>query len=178
MTDATNTESTETTTAPVEGAATEGSPEALGEGGKKALDAEREARKEADKAARAAKAELKALAAEVEALKDRDRTDIERAEAAKKRDQEEKDALARERDEAVTALLRYEVAAEKGLTGEAVNLLSGGSREELEARADSILALLDAAKPKNGPVVPAEGKSPAGVTDTDAFARELLLGPR
>ena len=178
MTDATtNTEAVDTTT-DVDTADTQDSPEVLGEGGKKALEAEREARKKAEKDRRAADAQLKSLTAEVEALKDRDRTDIERAEAAKKRDQEEKDALARERDEAVTALLRYEVAAEKGLTGEAVNLLSGGSREELEARADSILALLDAAKPKNGPVVPAEGKSPAGVTDTDAFARELLLGPR
>lgn len=134
--------------------------EPLGEPGKAALVAEREARKTAEK-------ELKALRGKVQEFEDRDKTELERAQAAV-------EAAARERDEATSALLRYEVAAEKGVPNDALPLLSGSTREELEAKADSILSLIKASKP--GPVVPLEGKSPDRGTDVDQMARDILLG--
>jgi len=169
MTDNTNTDSATETAAADTTQAVEGSPEALGEAGKKALDAEREARKQADKAAKAAAAELKKLQDRLQQFEDRDKSELDKASEAAAR-------AAKERDDAVVALLRYEVAAEKGLTGDAVNLLSGGSREELEARADSILKIIEGAKPKSGPVVREEGKTPDSALDTDSLARGILLG--
>lgn len=132
----------------------------MGEPGKAALVAEREARKTAEK-------ELKALKSRVQEFEDRDKTELERAQAAA-------EAAARERDEATAALLRYEIAAEKGVPNDALALLTGSTREELEAKADSILALVKTVKP--GPVVPQEGTAPANVAGTDELARNILLG--
>jgi hypothetical protein len=44
--------------------------------------------------------------------------------------------------QASTKLLRYEVASEKGIPSEAVELLTGSSRDELEAAADKLLRLI------------------------------------
>jgi hypothetical protein len=44
--------------------------------------------------------------------------------------------------QASTKLMRYEVASEKGIPSEAVDLLTGSSRDELEAAADKLLALI------------------------------------
>jgi hypothetical protein len=44
--------------------------------------------------------------------------------------------------EAEAALLRFQIAAEKQVPGEALDLLSGKTREELEASADKILNLV------------------------------------
>lgn len=174
MTDATV--DTATTDSAETEADTQGSPEALGDGGKKALDSEREARKQADKDARAAKAELKKLQTTLQEIEDRDKPELEKAATAASRASADRDEALRERDEAIVSLLRFQVAAEKGLTGEAVELLSGSSREELESRADAIVALIEGAKPKGGPHVPEEGKTPEGVSDADVLARQIMLG--
>jgi hypothetical protein len=51
--------------------------------------------------------------------------------------------------EAAAKLLRYEVAAAKGITGEATKLLKGSTPEELEAEADLLLSLIASqSKPK------------------------------
>jgi hypothetical protein len=70
-------------------------------------------------------------------LEERDQSEVEKAttKAAK---------AERERDEAKAALLRYEVAAEKQVPAEAVDLLVGNTREELEAKADRLLELVKA----------------------------------
>jgi ubiquitin len=72
----------------------------------------------------------------------------QRAQELEERDQSEVEKLTtkatkaeRERDEAKAALLRYEVAAEKQVPPEAVDLLVGNTREELEAKADRLLEL-------------------------------------
>lgn len=49
---------------------------------------------------------------------------------------------AKERDEAAGKLTRYEVAADKSLPQNAVALLTGSTREEIEASADALLELL------------------------------------
>jgi hypothetical protein len=65
----------------------------------------------------------------------------------------------RERDDARSALLRYEVAAEKQIPPEAVDLLVGNTREELEARADKILQF--AQKPAPTPEFDGGARDPA-----------------
>lgn len=55
------------------------------------------------------------------------------------------DELARvqaEASQASATLLRYEIAAEKGITGEATKLLKGSTREELESEAELLLSLI------------------------------------
>lgn len=111
------------------------SPEdALGDAGKKALEAER-------KNARAAAKERDALAARLKEFEDRDKTEqqklAERAEAAEKRAQELE-----------SRALRLEVASEKGLNAAQAKRLVGTTREELEADADELLETFKPAEPK------------------------------
>lgn len=52
-------------------------------------------------------------------------------------------------ESASAALLRYEIAAERGISGDATRLLKGTTREELEAEADLLQSLLaNQSKPK------------------------------
>lgn len=52
-------------------------------------------------------------------------------------------------DEARAALLRYEIASSKGISGDATKLLRGSTAEELEAEADLLLSLIaNQSKPK------------------------------
>lgn len=48
----------------------------------------------------------------------------------------------KERDAAKVKLLRFEVAADKQVPAEAIDLLTGDTREELEAKADKLLELV------------------------------------
>lgn len=51
--------------------------------------------------------------------------------------------------EATTKLLKYEVASQKGIPADALDLLVGSTREELESAADKLLSLIaDQSKPK------------------------------
>ncbi len=98
-------------------------PDDLGDAGKKALDRERAARREAEKQAKELEERLKAI-------EDKDKSEVERLTA--------KTAAAEKRaDEAEAKALRLEVAAEKGVKAK---WLSGSTREELEAAADEYLA--------------------------------------
>ena len=116
----------------------------LGDAGKKALDAERRAKRAAEKRAAAREATPKEC-------EDRDKTEstraIERAEAA------EKAAAAAE-----SRALRLEVASEKGLTPAQAKRLVGETRDELEADASE---LLETFKPSN-----ADDASQEVVTDS------------
>lgn len=109
--------SDEVSTEPVEGATPE--PVELGEGGKKALEAERKARAAAEK-----------LAAEREA-KLREYEDRDKSEEQKR--QEERDRLARELAELTLAKNRAEVSASSSVP---VDVLAGPASES----ADDILA--------------------------------------
>lgn len=120
---------------------------ALGDPGKKALDAERKARREAEDA-------LKALRQEIE---DKDKTEGEKY-------ADRLAALEAEKADAVAKLLRLEVAAEKGLTPAQAKRLVGTTREELALDADEILE----AFPAKAPSVPPSNKpSPSGRGGTD-----------
>ena len=107
--------------------------EPLGEPGKKALVAEREARKQAQ-------ANLAALQKQID-------------DANKTAEQKAAEELA-EAKKAVAAsdakALRYEIAAEKGVDLKLASRLVGTTREDLEADADKLLGLLGAIKPAKG----------------------------
>lgn len=94
---------------------------------------------------------------------------------AQERLAEELAATKAEAESARTALLRYEVAAEKGIPADAVKLLNGTSREELEDAADSLLALIaNQSKPKSPKPDPAQGRpATGGATTADQFASAL-----
>lgn len=106
----------------------------LGDAGKKALAAEREARKAAEK-------KLAAYEKAEQAKADADKTEAEKRAAAEQRAQD-----------AELRAMRIEVAHEKGLTPAQAKRLVGGTREELEADAEQLL--------KDFPVAPAKPATP------------------
>lgn len=102
---------------------------------------------ETDWKAEARKWETRAKADHELALKWREYEDTQKSEHEKLADE-----LARAKEEASqasTELLRLKIASEKGITGEALELLTGSTQEELEAKADKLLSLIaDQSKPK------------------------------
>lgn len=96
----------------------------LGDSGKKALDEERKARRDAERQA-------KDLADRLKAIEDQGKSEVERL-------TEQVAGLTKERDQAVTRADRYEVALEKGLDMVRAKRLTGTTREELEADADEL----------------------------------------
>lgn len=100
-------------------------PEPLGDAGKKALDGERQARRDAEK-------KLKDMEARLQEFEDRDKSDGEKL--ADKVSAAEKRA-----SDAESRALRLEIAAAKGLTPAQAKRLVGATQEELEADADEIL---------------------------------------
>lgn len=100
-------------------------------------------------------------------------------EASQKPEQERlADQLAKAQAEAESArtwLLRYEVAAEKNIPAEAIKLLHGSTREELDEAADVLLGLIaEQSKPKSPKPDVSQGK-PAGknMSTADAFAAAI-----
>lgn len=122
--------------------------EPLGEGGLKALKAERAARADAEKQA----AEL---AARIKEFEDAQKSEAERQ--AERLAELEKSARENE-----IARVRYEVAAEAGLSLDAAKRLHGGTREELAADAVELKRLLESAVPN----VPRPDPSQGGGDDT------------
>lgn len=75
-------------------------------------------------------------------------------------------------DAAEANLLRFQVAADKGIPAKAIKLLTGASREEIEASADEVLELIgEAGKPRTPKPDPNQGRSGSGKASTaDLFA--------
>jgi Domain of unknown function (DUF4355) len=137
--------------------------EPLGDGGKRALDRERKARRDAE-------AKLKELEPLAKAAQDK-------ADAEKTELQKTTEALTAERDaraKAETALLRHEVAIEKGVPSKLVRFLMGGTKEEVEASADALLAELGNGDRPAVPTKPAErmatGKPSSSLDGEDPMA--------
>lgn len=143
---------------PAEPGATPETPAELGEGGVKALAAERDARKASDKLAADLTQRLKAF-------EDRDKTDAERQ-------AEETETLRRENAELKSGALRAEVANAKGVP---VALLSGSTQEQLEASADALIAFRGE-KTANRLVVPNEGNSPSTQGSSESVFAASLFG--
>jgi hypothetical protein len=107
----------------------------LGEGGQKALAAERKAKSAAEKQAKVAEKQLSELQKRLQEFEDRDKTEAQKLAEAK----------ATAESEAATAkqeLLRYKVAANKKLPAELAARLRGSTEEEMAADADSLLEVL------------------------------------
>lgn len=92
---------------------------------KRALQAERDA-------AKAAKKEADELRARVQEFEDRDKSDLDKAASRAER----AEAAA---SEATAKLLRLEVALDKKVPSDLVEFLTGSTKEELEAKADTLL---------------------------------------
>jgi hypothetical protein len=120
----------------------------LGDGGKKALQAERDARKQAEKTA----AELSARLKEFE---DSKLSDLERAQ---KEAADNAAELARLRSENV----RNKVALDKGVPADLVEFLTGDTEGDIAAKADLLLARLNTpGTPKPDPSQGAKGEANA-----------------
>jgi hypothetical protein len=128
--------------------------EPLGAPGLKALQDERTARAAAEKA-------NADLAARVKEFEDRDKTEAQKA-------TERLAASELAAAEAQTELLRYKVAAEKGVDAD---LLNGKDEASMRAAADKLLAWRGDPKPAVPKPDPAQGARP-GVTDIDAEIEE------
>lgn len=137
--------------------------ETLGEAGKKALDAERAARK-------AAEDEQKKLAAKLKEIEDRDKSEAEKA--------AERLAAAEKRAAEVEArATRAEVSA---ATSVPVEILAGpksSTVEDITAFATAVTAYVTEASKKSpsGPVIPGQGKQPdkAAADNADDWLRSL-----
>lgn len=101
-------------------------PGKLGEGGERALKAERQARKQAER-------KLAEVEAKIRSIEDREKTDLERL----------TDEAARAKAEAAAArtdLLRLQVAADMGLPADLTEFLTGDDEDSLRSKAEKLLA--------------------------------------
>jgi hypothetical protein len=87
-------------------------------------------------------------------LEERDQSELQKAQGkAAKAEQAKADAEAK--------LIRYEVAAEKQVPADALDLLTGTTREELEAKADKLLELTKNREPEPDPDFDGGAREPA-----------------
>lgn len=148
-------EPTTTPTEPVEAAAT-AEPE-LGDGGKKALDAERRARATAEREAKAYKAKL-------DELEQASLSELDKAKKAAA------DAIAQLEAERANAL-RQRVALEKGLPANLVDRLRGETEADIAADADALMALVTAPRtPAPDPFQGPQGSADGHLTPEQEFA--------
>jgi hypothetical protein len=120
----------------------------LGDAGKKALDAERKARREAERRATDLEGRLKAI-------EDKDKSETERL-------TEENARLTKELGTATATGTRLRVAIDKGLDPALLKRLVGDTEEELLADADELLAYKESlgAKPGDDKPPPPPGGRP------------------
>lgn len=111
--------------------------------------------------------DLKDKAAKFTEIENASKSDLEKA-------QQRADEAERKAAETERRALRAEVAAEKGVP---VDLLTGSTKDEIEAAADRLLEFSKGAKPTVGSHLPNQDKSPqknaSGLADT---ARKLFGG--
>jgi hypothetical protein len=129
----------------------------LGDPGKKALEQERKARRDAE-------SRLAALEKQLKEIADKDKSESEKT-------AERLAAAERERDEARLRVMRLEVGGAKGLTPKQAARLVGSTVEELEADAAELLASFapqggEGAKPPPSRK-PAENLTPGGADRED-----------
>lgn len=132
----------------------------LGDAGKKALDAERKARRDAERQLAAANQQLQQIA-------DQGKTDLELATERAAKAEQQLAVLQHNQ-------LRMEVATAKGLPASAAMRLQGATREELEADAVELAALISAAP--QAPTLRLGGQPPKSTTNDEgrSFVRALV----
>jgi hypothetical protein len=115
---------------------------------------------------------LKAASDKLKALEESQKTDLQRAEDALKAERELRAQEAQKTQDAELKALRLEVGHAKGLDALLSARLQGTTREELEADADAILAIVGV-KPR---LTPPPLHATDGVTDTAGRAIRLTPG--
>lgn len=146
---------------------TDENPADLGEAGKKALDAERKARRDAE----ARLKELEPLAERLKEIEDANKDELTRATEALS-------AAEAARDQAVAEGLRFRIAAKHGISDEDAELFLTGKDEDTLLAQAKRLADREADRKKNGNQAPREGTNPTATGGDDVqFARGLLGGP-
>lgn len=136
----------------------------LGDGGKKALEAERRARRQAEKAAND-------LAAKVKAYEDAQKSETERL-------TEQLEQYKANAAKAEAETLRLRVAAESGLPADLHEFLVGSDEDELRAKAQKLMAATAAATAPRAPAPdPTQGAKPgqgtAQLTRADLAGQSL-----
>jgi hypothetical protein len=139
---------------------TQGDPADLGEAGKKALTAEREARKAAEKSAAD-------LAAQLKAVEDAKLSDLERAQATAKEAQDQLATITRQN-------LRNSVALTKGVPADLVDFLTGDTEQEIAAKADVLMARLQAPGSPRADLSQAATRNPAAAGTPEADFAQFL----
>lgn len=142
----------------------------LGDAGKRAIQREREARKELE----ARLKELEPLAAKARELEESNKSEAQRL-------QERAEAAEKAAQEAQANLLRIQVAASKGLPPQLAARLTGTTEEELQADADNLLALVAPKPPttgKPGDALVGTRTPPAAPQDADAIVDKLRAAGR
>lgn len=114
--------------------------------------------------------ELQSARDQIKQFEDRDKTEQQRA-------QERADNAEREAQEANAKLLRYEVAAEKGVPANQAHRLVGSTKEELAADADAFLESLGGGQQGGGAGAPdfgagARGQSAESGQDMSSLIRQ------
>jgi hypothetical protein len=149
--------------APTEPPPSPSGDEQLGEGGMRALAAEREARRGLEKRLK----ELEPLAQKYREFEDSQKSEVERL-------TERLTAAEQRAQQAESAGLRMQVAAAKGLTPEQAARLQGATRDELEADADQLRALFApperSASDRPPQRTPVEMLRPGAIPDSDGAA--------
>ena len=145
---------------------TEPAGDPLGEGGMKALKAEREARDAAEAKVR----ELQPLADKLAEIENANKDELTKA-------NEKIASTAAERDAALSEAATLRAAIKHGLTGDDLELLGTGTPEEIEQRAAKLAARLgDASQTKRPKPDPTQGgDASATSSNADAFAEALGL---
>lgn len=156
MPETTTTEPTTTPVVPVTPTEPQGDPADLGDGGKKALDAER-------KRAAAAEKSAKSLQAQLDEIKQANLSELEKAQKAAA------ESTARLAEYEQTTL-RQRVALAEGMPADLVDRLRGTTEEEYTADAKALMALVKA------PITPRPDPSQGGHGDALALNGDPLLG--
>jgi alanyl-tRNA synthetase len=116
----------------------------LGEGGQKALAAERKRAATAERTAKASQKQIDDLSRQLQEFQDRDKTDAQKLTEAKT-------AAEKTAADAQARLMRYEVAAAKKLPAEWAARLQGSTKEDLEADADALMQALGTQQQRQTP---------------------------
>lgn len=154
--------------APPAPAAPEPAPDDLGDGGKKAIDAERRARRDAEKRVREYEERLKAF-------EDRDKSDAEKmAERVAKAEARAAESEAR--------TLRLTIASEAGLPADLLEFLTASDEESLRAQVDKLLTATVTQRRTPAPD-PTQGARPTGVSqlsraDLQGMAPEAIAAAK
>lgn len=127
-----------------------GSNDRLGEKGVKALNAERKARKEAEK-------QLNDALSKIQEFEDSQKSETERKEAELQRLRDAVAEAEKQRESTERRLLAVEVASNFGIS-EMADRLQGDTREELEEDAKALKKLMEPSGPRKPAPVPQVGR--------------------